>query len=542
MAAGVSFQLLESLLTPGRITLLALLFTVSAFIVDFTWKPRYDKSLPRVGNGDGLVGTIKNWFGYVVHFNDWVDEGYEKYSKNDRSFVVHSAPSRPAEIVIPRSQTAWMLELPERILSTAEAHADVLYGHHQFLGVDDHFPISTIHKHLARNLVGLIPGVQDEIESAIDATFGKDTEEWKSLNLWEVWMAIVPRVTSRIVVGAPVCRDETFLKSQVAFADAVVRNSFILNMFPRILHPVVAPLAVLPNWWHWYKSYRVLKPVIEQRLQKMEGGGGGGEEMEEDMITWLIRQAEIEGRPHAPRLTPALISKMMLPVEFAAIHTTAITGHTLMLDLLSSDPKLGYLDTIREETSKVLKEEGKGGRWSKNTLTSLFKTDSAIRESMRLSHFATALTHRKVIAKEGITNPVEGWHAPYGSFMMLNLAGVHHDEDIYENPNTYDAFRFSRAREELEAGEKEGNSEDLLKAKKLGMVTTSDTYLPFSHGRHACPGRFFVAHELKMILAYLLQNYDIKPLAERPKPMWIGQTIVPPIQATVELRRRKGTV
>jgi len=42
-----------------------------------------------------------------------------------------------------------------------------------------------------------------------------------------------------------------------------------------------------------------------------------------------------------------------------------------------------------------------------------------------------------------------------------------------------------------------------------------------------------------MILAYLVRNYEIKPIAERPKPLWIGQTIVPPVQATVEIRRRK---
>lgn len=51
-----------------------------------------------------------------------------------------------------------------------------------------------------------------------------------------------------------------------------------------------------------------------------------------------------------------------------------------------------------------------------------------------------------------------------------------------------------------------------------------------------------MAHEIKMITAYLLTNYEIKPIKDRPKPMWIGNTIIPPIQATIEIRRRKGTV
>jgi hypothetical protein len=45
-----------------------------------------------------------------------------------------------------------------------------------------------------------------------------------------------------------------------------------------------------------------------------------------------------------------------------------------------------------------------------------------------------------------------------------------------------------------------------------------------------------------MILAYLLANYEIKPIVERPKPMWIGQTIIPPMEVTMEVRRRKRTV
>jgi hypothetical protein len=45
-----------------------------------------------------------------------------------------------------------------------------------------------------------------------------------------------------------------------------------------------------------------------------------------------------------------------------------------------------------------------------------------------------------------------------------------------------------------------------------------------------------------MILAYLLKNYDIKPLAEKPKTVWVGPNMIPPVQAKIEVRRRKGTV
>lgn len=364
----------------------------------------------------------------------------------------------------------------------------MLHNDHQFFRLDDQFPIRTVHKHLARNLVEMIPGVEHEIKHAIDVVFGLDTENWKSVNLWEAWLGIVPQVTNRILVGAPTCRNQEFLKGQIGFADAIVTNSFILNMFPSVLHPIVARLVSVTNWRQWRKAHKIIGPVIEQRLHDMARKEAGDREYdnyepEETMITWLIRQAIVEGLNE--ELTPEMISKRLLPVEFAAIHTTVLTGHTLMLDLLTSDPKLRYLDVIREETAGVFQESGEV-HWTKKSLSRLHRTDSAIKESMRISTFATGLTRRKVVAKEGITNEQEGWHAPHGSFLMLNMAGTHHDADLYENPNTYDAFRFSREREKLEAEAEESEDPEVaMKAKRLGMVTTSDSYLSFSHGRHA---------------------------------------------------------
>jgi hypothetical protein len=54
---------------------------------------------------------------------------------------------------------------------------------------------------------------------------------------------------------------------------------------------------------------------------------------------------------------------------------------------------------------------------------------------------------------------------------------------------------------------------------------------------YCSPGRFFAAHELKMLLGHLLIHYDIKPLAERPTAVWVGRSMIPP-KALLEVRRR----
>ncbi len=170
----------------------------------------------------------------------------------------------------------WLLECPDRAVAAIEAHNEVLHSHYNFLGMGDTtFPISTVHKHLARQLPPLLPGIQEEVHHAVDTVFGRDTESWKTLNLWDAWIGLVPQITNRILVGKQVCRDPEFLRCQVAFADDVVRNGFFLTMVPKILHPIFGRLVTLPNWWHWKKATDVLRPVIERQLRDMALKRGG---------------------------------------------------------------------------------------------------------------------------------------------------------------------------------------------------------------------------------------------------------------------------
>lgn len=158
---------------------------------------------------------------------------------------------------------------------------------------------------------------------------------------------------------------------------------------------------------------------------------------------------------------------------------------------------------------------------------------------MRVSSFATRGVMRKIVAKEGLRNEEEGWTAPYGSYVSVDLHNRQHDESIFPDPNKFDAFRFSRPREKYEAEHPNSkNSEEFLKMRNLSMTSTGENFLPFGHGRHACPGRFFVQHELKMMLAYVTMNYEIPRLAERPANMWLGQSIVPNSKVALRVKRR----
>lgn len=60
--------------------------------------------------------------------------------------------------------------------------------------------------------------------------------------------------------------------------------------------------------------------------------------------------------------------------------------------------------------------------------------------------------------------------------------------------------------------------------------------------RHACPGRFFAAHVLKLMLGYMIMNYDLEPLQTRPEFLEFGDLALPPSEAVIRVRKRVGTV
>lgn len=44
----------------------------------------------------------------------------------------------------------------------------------------------------------------------------------------------------------------------------------------------------------------------------------------------------------------------------------------------------------------------------------------------------------------------------------------------------------------------------------MQSVQTAPDYLVYGIGSQACPGRFFAAHEARVVTAHILMNYDFK--------------------------------
>jgi len=120
----------------------------------------------------------------------------------------------------------------------------------------------------------------------------------------------------------------------------------------------------------------------------------------------------------------------------------------------------------------------------------------------------------------------DGTYVPPGTYIQVAAHATHCDEDNYTDPNEFKPFRFVDDTAERNGG------------RKIDMVSTHADFIAFGHGRHACPGRFFAAEMLKLMLAHIVMNYDVEIEGGHPKNMWIMASCIPSTTAEVMLRKR----
>ena len=236
-----------------------------------------------------------------------------------------------------------------------------------------------------------------------------------------------------------------------------------------------------------------------------------------------------------------------------------MTATNIMLDIISSNPDSSFWEQLREEATGVFKTEDD---WNNPaSLQDLPLADSAIRETLRQSPVLTRILLREVLPKDGVTLP-SGHHIPQGSWVATDTIQLHNDDRFYLRPNEFDPFRFTKQHEDKIAISGKENLTDKASVyrKTQSLATASDIYLGFGYGKHAwyvlllretvlflgkvlmmgSPGRWLVAHQLKLMLAYVALNYDIQHIEQRPLNFVFGDSFIPSPTATMKVRRRKN--
>lgn len=120
----------------------------------------------------------------------------------------------------------------------------------------------------------------------------------------------------------------------------------------------------------------------------------------------------------------------------------------------------------------------------------------------------------------------DGTYLPEGTLVAVAAHSVHMDKSNYPDPTSFQPFRFVDKTRDENAG------------RKVGLTDIHADWMAFGYGRRACPGRFFAADILKLLLAHIIVNYDMKLDGSRPENLWVMTMCVPNLQGEVFFRKR----
>ena len=156
-------------------------------------------------------------------------------------------------------------------------------------------------------------------------------------------------------------------------------------------------------------------------------------------VQWAIHDTTDHPDPYEQ--SSEMISKRLAVLHFTAFITTISTMTNTLFDLASSTSFKECWADLREEGERVLGEEA--GIWTHPGITKMIRTDSAIKESLRMGGVVSRGLMKKVDIKEGIRLP-GGIHLPYVVQVGVSSYTTQRDETIYLDPDTYNVSDFAR--------------------------------------------------------------------------------------------------
>ncbi|KAF4633490.1 hypothetical protein G7Y89_g4632 [Cudoniella acicularis] len=148
------------------------------------------------------------------------------------------------------------------------------------------------------------------------------------------------------------------------------------------------------------------------------------------------------------------------------------------------------------------------------------RMDSFLKESMRYNSIDAITCRRKALDTFTFSG---GYTVKVGDWACVPQQAMMHDPQYYENPAAFDGFRFLP-----KDGEKSG-AKDMAQNENPNMFTTSSpNWLIWGSGKTVCPGRFYGAAIMRLIMAEVLQSYDCSLRDPKlPRTMTWRSSIVP---------------
>ena len=189
---------------------------------------------------------------------------------------------------------------------------------------------------------------------------------------------LVSRMSAKVFVGHPACRDLEWLQVSIDFSIDLFMTAFTMRMFPPWLHPIVA--HIIPARRRLKNDMAIGKKVISNVIKKYKDAKDGGYEPEETLLGWMIDN----GTEKENQIDEMAARQCALTL--ASIHTTALALSNFLFDL-TAHPE--WFPVLIDEIHETNRQYGRLGEQKDLTtrqwLAKLEKMDSFLVETQRIT-------------------------------------------------------------------------------------------------------------------------------------------------------------
>lgn len=194
----------------------------------------------------------------------------------------------------------------------------------------------------------------------------------------DVLLRLVARISARVFVGLPLCRNEKYLKVSIDDTMNIAFTSMSLRLMPsflHFLHPIIVHILPFKYWIYSNRrtAQKFLHPILEEHIKARESGTSA-KGKESTLMTYMSDIAVSAAERDLEKL-----ARRQLLLGIASIHTVKTVLTHIFYDLCAHPE---YIAELREEVEEIMLD---GGRWDKPTLSKMRKVESFMTESLRMN-------------------------------------------------------------------------------------------------------------------------------------------------------------
>ncbi|KAI0479498.1 cytochrome P450 [Xylariaceae sp. FL0804] len=425
-----------------------------------------------------------------------------------------------------------------------------------------------LRRKLTPNLSEYLRYASDELDYAWKVDLPQ-SDDWVEVDILKITRLMMARMSARIFLGAPACRDPEWLRASTEFTVDAFVTAFVLRMFPPWMRFLVAPFVRARHRLrrHRAKAEEMVLAKIKthrpaaaadakQRTRRGRGRRGAPpppstgdaeegrekkqeeenekeeeeqeEQEEQALMDWMLdngSSGEVEVGEMANRL---------LLMALASTHTTSQSAANFLFELCAHPewfPALrGEIDEVNRAAAEAEAEADDGGVDLKMRQRRLERVDSFLLECFRV-HPLNLLSPQRVVLQPYTLE--DGTHIPKGCRIAFANSVHQMDPAVTPDPERFDPMRSYRRRQT--------SPEESLKSQ--AVLTDVNHNLTFGYGSQACPGRFFGVAEIKILVSRLIADFDFKyPEGKSmPKGLTADENVFIDPSAKLMMRRRKFT-